>query len=634
MVVVIGLAAVWLQMQANQAQRRVAQDQAIINAMQNVLQNEVDAETGQRGFIVTGDRAYLQPYSAAVTAVSSSLALLQSLIAATPANQQTLARLNRLSATKLSELASTIALRQTDGFTAARIVVEEGIGTRALDQIRAIERQLTVDYRQRLATESAEAEHRVQLTYAFVAAFGLCTVTLLAWAYRQIQRDLLSRGVMSKSLIHAANHDPLTQLPNRRFFYEWLSYALDQARREGRQAAVLSIDIDGFHAVNEFFGYERGNALLRAAAARLKMLVHAGDVLARIGGDEFALLIPVVQDTTEPATLAQQIIDALSIPFAETESLASSVSIGIAFYPEDAETSERLAAAADAAMTRAKHQGGNRYAFFPDNQNANQSRPTQIRADLFQCVENGQLTVHYQPIVDILGNIRSLEALVRWDHPSLGRISPQEFIPLAEQSGAIAKIDRHVRQTVIAQAALWRSAGLLVPIAVNMSALEFSASNLHDSLIEDLQAHQLDPIFLTLELVETALLKPETRQTMRRLQESGLNLVLDDFGTGFSSLSYLLYFPVSGLKIDRSFVMGLPGAEESRRLVEVILQMAATLKLGVVAEGVETAEQANWLRDHGCTRFQGYFFDRPMNATAISQRLQSQRGALQTAAMA
>jgi diguanylate cyclase (GGDEF)-like protein len=628
---VIGAAAIWLQREDLVSQNNAALAQAVISADHDLLRSHLDAETGERGFVITGDPAYLAPYTAGIAAVQNSLDRLRAALPDTPADRATLQSLVLLSATEGADMAQAIAARKSYGFAAAQAAVETGAGKAAMDRIRVIDAQIGLVYRARIDQEAQSAARRFAWAFSFLLAFGLFVIALLIWAYLQIRRDLGERRKMSQSLAREASHDALTQMHNRRFFLDWLQYALAQASREQHHAAILFINLDAFKAVNEFFGYERGNNLLQVVASRLKAAARAADVLARMGGDEFAVLIPVLLDPAHPASLAQRLVETLALPFRENESLPTGASIGIAVYPADGDTPELLLAAADAAMRRAKAAGGNRYTFFVDAENAVQSRELMIRADLFQCVARDQLTVHYQPIVDARGRIYSLEALVRWDHPQLGRVSPQEFIPLAERSGAISKIDRYVRQTVIHQAAAWQAAGVLVPIAVNMSALEFAAGDLLESMLQDLRNYGLPAQFLTLELIETVLLKPETRETMQHLCDAGLNVVLDDFGTGFSSLSYLLHFPVNGVKIDRSFITGLPHHEDSRRLVSVILQMAATLSLSVVAEGVETLEQADWLAAHGCTRFQGYYFGRPMGVRAIGKQLQMQRvGVIQT----
>jgi len=627
LVLVIGVASFWIQSQAVLSRDRTAQDQLVVNAGFGLLRNELNAETGQRGYIITGDPAYLDSFTDGLAGIQTSFERMQAALADTPENNATLQTLRQLSATKTAEMQKSIDLRRNGGFLPAQRYVQTGVGKSTLDQLRALDQQLQETYLKKIDVETQQSANRVVWAYGLLLAFGICVISLLIWAYLQIRHDLIARKEMAESLIHEASHDPLTQMPNRRFFDDWLQYALDQAKRENQFAAILFINLDGFKAVNAFFGYERGNKLLQVVAARLKEATRAGDVVARIGGDEFAVLIPILTDPADPVGLAQRLVEALGLPFKENESLPTGASIGIAVYPADGETPELLLAAADEAMHRAKTAGGGRYAFVLDAEGGMQSRELRIRADLFQCIEQNQLTVHYQPIVDALGRIYSLEALVRWDHPELGRISPQDFIPLAERSGAINKIDRYVRQTVIRQAAKWHAAGVLVPIAVNMSALEFSAGDLLDSMLQDLRNFNIPPKFLTLELVETVLLKPETKETMQQLCDAGLSLILDDFGTGFSSLSYLLHFPVNGLKIDRSFIMGLPEHEDSQRVVAVILQMAATLKLSVVAEGVENAEQADWLTGHGCTRFQGYFFGRPMGVAAIGKCLTDQQEA-------
>jgi len=282
-----------------------------------------------------------------------------------------------------------------------------------------------------------------------------------------------------------------------------------------------------------------------------------------------------------------------------------------------------LISAADTAMYNAKRAGGRRYAFCSEVQNGLQERDLQLRADLLHCTGRGQLKVLYQPVVDVHGKIRSLEALVRWHHPEFGLISPDEFIPLAERSGAILQIDRFVRQTVIKQAAQWLEAGLPLAIAVNTSAMEFAVESLLASVLDDLEAHKLPAKYLTIELTETSLLKTESAATLHRLSSAGLSMVLDDFGTGYSSLSHLFHFPISGLKIDRLFVDKLPDHAESRRLVAAVLQMGASLNLSMVAEGVETAEQAAWLISQGCMLMQGYFFGRPMDAAAMETLLRA-----------
>ncbi len=621
--IAIAAASLWLQMKFTTAQANMDYDQSVLHAVDQVLQSEVDAETGQRGYLLTGDAAYLVPYKAGLAAVHGNLALLQSLLPDTPDSRASMARLHSLSARKLAEMAETIRLEQDSGFGAAKALVDNNTGQNALDQIRAILARWNTIYSGKVAQERQQVGIVAWRTHGSLLLSGLTMSGLLIWAYWRILRDLRQRRMLAIRLAHEASHDPLTQLPNRRLFGEWAQYALSQAEREGQQAAIFYLDIDGFKGVNDRFGHARGDLLLQAVAARLKDATRGGDVVARLGGDEFAVLLPTLSNFGDPAGLAQRLLDALSSPFPETGGLTVGVTIGIAVFPMDAGTPERLISAADTAMYNAKRAGGRRYAFCSEVQNGLQERDLQLRADLFNCAGRGQLQVVYQPVVDLQGEIRSLEALVRWNHPEFGLISPAEFIPLAERSGAILQIDRFVRQTVIKQAAQWLEAGLPLPIAVNMSAMEFAVETLLGSLLDDLEAHKLPAKYLTIELTETSLLKTESADTLHCLSGAGLMLVLDDFGTGYSSLSHLFHFPISGLKIDRLFVDKLPDHEESRRLVSAVLQLGASLNLSMVAEGVETAEQAAWLVSQGCTLMQGYFFGQPMDAAAMETRLRT-----------
>lgn len=624
-VTMLGVTSLLQQQRGRSAQLRVEHDLSVLQAVRQVLELELDAETGQRGYLITGNPAYLGPYRRAVAGIKQGLDQLQAILPDNDHDGRLMARLRRLSGAKLAELAKTIQLRQERGFSAARQLVATDAGYSALNEIRGILRGLRQHYRRALDQERGRAEHRVALAFLLLAGFAAGVIVVLSWAYVLIIRDIHKRRVLTERLKHEASHDPLTGLPNQRFFSEWLQHTLAQAARDRSQSAVLFVDLDNFKAVNDQQGHRAGDQVLRAVAARLKQTARAGDILARVGGDEFAVLIPNVSEPPEPAGLAQRIISAFSAPFAEIDGLPLGTSIGIALFPDDARGAEALVSAADGAMYRAKSAGGHRYCFVQEERNAVLSREARLRADLFHCTERGELAVLYQPIVDAQGRISSLEALVRWEHPEFGTVSPDEFIPHAEQSGSILLIDRFVRQTVVEQGARWLAQGYPVSIAVNMSAVGCSDGGLLGTVLEDLEAVQLPNRYFTIEIAESVLLDSAAMEGLRGLYDRGFNLILDDFGTGFSSLSYLLHFPVSGLKIDRSFIAGLPAHADSRRLVSIILQMVRTLHLSVVAEGVETEEQARWLVQQGCDRLQGYYYGRPMAASEIEPRLQQER---------
>lgn len=364
----IGLTSSWLQLQANEAAVRVNHDQEVLRILGEILLSEVDAETGQRGYLITGDPAYLAPYQLGVKTVEARLGQLQSVLPQTPENHHRLAKIQALSATKLAELAQTITLRQTQGFEAAKAVVDSDLGRKTLDKIRAIIAQWSQTHRRRLRQEQSAARDRASLANVFLILSGLSTIALMLWSYVRILRDLHLRRSLSARLAHEASHDALTQLPNRRFLYEWMEYALAQARRDGRQVALLFLDLDGFKPINDQFGHKQGDLLLQAVAKRLKQTARAGDFVARLGGDEFAVLIPSMANPEDPAGLATRLLESLALPFQEAENRPLGASIGIAFYPTDADTQEALLAASDTAMYRAKSSGGHRYAFFNETQ--------------------------------------------------------------------------------------------------------------------------------------------------------------------------------------------------------------------------------------------------------------------------
>jgi len=435
--------------------------------------------------------------------------------------------------------------------------------------------------------------------------------------------DVTAHRQAETRLEHMAHHDALTDLPNRALFAERLSAALAQAEREGGSVGVLFVDLDRFKLVNETFGHQVGDQLLREVAGRLKSSVRELDMVARFDGDEFTIVLPGC-DRIVATLVAERIMAALSRPLRiGNQEVAITASIGVAMRAPDARDADTLLRRADAAMYQAKEVGRNGYAFFHDGPDARPVPAFTIQSGLRRALANGELALHYQPQMDACGRrLMGVEALLRWTSPALGVVSPADFIPVAEQTGIIVDIDRWVIRAACAQAKAWQVAGVPVPrIAVNVSGLSFRRGRLIPWIEEALASAQLEPQHLEIELTEGVLMHDAAMvvEALASLRQVGVRLALDDFGVGYSSLGYLKRFKLDVLKIDRSFISGLPGDPDSVAIARLIVAMAKTLHLETTAEGVETVDQAMFLEGLGCDTLQGYLFSRPVPAAELSR---------------
>lgn len=428
-----------------------------------------------------------------------------------------------------------------------------------------------------------------------------------------------------------AYYDTLTDLPNRTLFEDRVTRALAVGQRENQTFAILFVSLDQLKKVNDTLGHSIGDRLLQEAASRLRLCVMESDTVGRFGGEEFAILLSANRQAAEVLEIIAAIREALKPSFdLDGQSLFGTVSIGVSFFPQDAQDTQSLLKNAGAALYRAKDAGGDNYQFYTADMNAIASKRLTLETSLRQAIENGELLLHYQPrvVVDSL-EISGVEALVRWRHPRLGIVSPADFIPLAEETGLILPIGRWVLREACRQNKQWQKQGFApMRVGVNISALQLQRQDLAETVVQILEETQLSPQSLELELTESSIMvnAKATIDVLTRLQTMGVTISIDDFGTGFSSLSYLKRLPIDALKIDQSFVRDVSTNQDDAALVMAIITLAHNLRLRVVAEGVETEEQWRFLHLLRCDEIQGFVFSKPLPPDDLERLLVSRQG--------
>ena len=451
------------------------------------------------------------------------------------------------------------------------------------------------------------------------------------WEHERLVRDQMlrleevittrTRGLeaANQQLRHLATHDALTGLPNRVLLDDRLHQAIAHADRDMRAFAVLICDLDRFKLINDSLGHRAGDELLQEVARRLLTVVRTADTVARFGGDEFVLIGTSIADADDAAALASRVMDVLQAPVRIAAiDIHTSPSIGIAMYPDDGTTTQALLARADAAMYSAKQNGRGNFRRYSPGMHAGTEDRVQLESDLHTALSSNQLALYYQPKVDThSGEVRSAEALIRWLHPTRGVVSPADFIPLAEECGLIGAIGGWVIREACRQARAWQDEGLRpLRVSVNLSASQFRDSGLLESIRRALGDAGLEACYLEVELTESAVMSDPEQSIaiLEALSSMGVLVSVDDFGTGYSSMSYLRRFPIDKLKIDRVFIDEIVSRPEDASIVRAIVSLAHSLRLKVVAEGVETPAQLDFLKLTGCDEYQGYHFSRPLPA--------------------
>lgn len=443
--------------------------------------------------------------------------------------------------------------------------------------------------------------------------------------YIAVFSDISERKAADERIHFMAHYDALTNLPNRVLLHDRLLHALMSAPRHKAKVAILFLDLDRFKTINDTLGHSAGDLLLESVAERLTGCVRKSDTVARLGGDEFLVVLTDIHEASHAATVAQKIIDSISNPFAIRDiELHTSTSIGISLFPDDGVANEELIANADVAMYRAKDSGRNNYQFFTPTMNSSSYERLTMENKLRRALERQEFVLYYQPQVNLeTGRIIGSEALVRWRHPEMGLVPPGIFIPIVEESGLIVPIGEWVLWEACRQNMAWQEAGLApITVAVNLSAVQFHQKNLTEMVANVLQSTGLSSSWLELEITESGIMQNSEASVnkLHSLKQMGLKLSIDDFGTGYSSLSYLKKFPLDKLKIDQSFVREITTNQDDAAIVGAIIGMAKSLKLRVIAEGVETREHLNFLYANNCFEMQGYYFSKPVPADEF-QRL-------------
>ncbi|WP_137171970.1 EAL domain-containing protein [Massilia sp. HP4] len=459
--------------------------------------------------------------------------------------------------------------------------------------------------------------------------------------YRGTGSDITERKLTEQRVHHVAQHDVLTGLPNRSLLQDRLGQAIAYANRSGRPVWVMLIDLDRFKFVNDSMGHKAGDVLLVTVAARLRSSLRDADTVARLSGDEFVVILNEHAEEPLNPAIVQRVMEAVARPvMLGNKEFFVTCSIGVAVYPSEGTSSDNLIEHADIAMYRAKKLGRNNFQFYTPAMNEESLERVRIESALRNALERDEFVLHYQPQVDLKsGQVVGMEALIRWNHPELGMVPPVRFVGVAEETGLIVQIGAWVMRTACAQNKAWQDAGFpRLRVAVNLSARQFGAPDLLHSLESALQDTGLDPACLEIELTESLFMSDVTPavELLHRMKALGVNLSIDDFGTGYSSFSYLSRFPIDVLKIDRSFVADITHDANDAAIVTSIIALAHNLKLAVIAEGVETLEQLDYLRSRGCDEMQGYYFSKPLPAHEFEQLLRQRRAlpALETLATA
>jgi diguanylate cyclase (GGDEF)-like protein len=628
----------------------------VLSNIQHLLLAMERIESSSHQFVLTGKESDLHLYHANVLNMERDQESIRSLTADNLIQQNRLPALASLAAENIRDTETIIRLRRTQGLAAAVAAMESGQGRQATDEMQALVGKMQDEELRLLALRTAETDRDRSQTRVILIVGTLLGILITGFAGWSALRENTRRNeaeahlvqnveelrrsneelvrlahaaqTMTQQMAHLAEHDALTGLPNRLLLNDRVDRAVASAQRHENLVAVISLDLDGFKHINDSLGHPIGDKLLQSVARRLMDCVRATDTVSRQGGDEFVVLLSETKQPEDAATLSGRLLKAVAEPYSiEQHDLHITASIGVSIYPDDGPDAETLIKNADTAMYQAKENGRQGYQFFRPAMNILAVERQSIEEHLRRALERQEFALHYQPIISLrTGAIVGVEALIRWTHPTRGSVPPAQFIPVAEDCGLILPIGAWVLREACMQARAWTDAGLpKMTMAVNVSAMQFGQESFLDDLFTVLGETGLDPRYLELELTERALMKRAdlAASILSTLRGKGVQVAVDDFGTGYSSLSYLRKFPLDALKIDQSFVRQITTIPNETVIITAIISMGRSLNLRVIAEGVETQDQLDFLKAHQCEEAQGYYFSRPVPPQELVKLLEA-----------